>query len=207
MFKQILVTLTCLLLPNTVLSSMADSSTGLSFVPKLNNLDITGVGVRKKGPIKIYSVGMYTTPSLKESLTTIPSTEKKKALDAIRSGAGSSRPVSFLLKMNFKVGAEKMASAIAESVEPRYSSSDKSNVSKLKDLIFQGLVSKGSLASKGTTFEFDCGQNGVTVSVDGKSQGSVQCPELSKAFCGIYLDDKTVSPKLLDNCIENWCSP
>lgn len=34
---------------------MTDSATGIDFSPKLNGLDLFGVGVRKKGPIKVRS--------------------------------------------------------------------------------------------------------------------------------------------------------
>ncbi len=35
--------------------AMTDSATGIDFAPKLNGLDLFGVGVRKKGPIKVRS--------------------------------------------------------------------------------------------------------------------------------------------------------
>ena len=33
--------------------AMTDKATGISFAPKLNELSLFGVGVRKKGPIKV----------------------------------------------------------------------------------------------------------------------------------------------------------
>jgi len=33
--------------------AMTDKATGIDFAPKLNGLDLFGVGVRKKGPIKV----------------------------------------------------------------------------------------------------------------------------------------------------------
>ena len=35
-------------------NAMTDKATGISFAPKLNELNLFGVGVRKKGPIKVY---------------------------------------------------------------------------------------------------------------------------------------------------------
>lgn len=182
--------------------ALIDTATGIAFAPKLGDLEIFGVGVRRKGPIKIYSVGMYSSSVVKESLSLIPSTDENKALSILRSGAKDT-PTSFLLEMNFKVGAEKIASAIAESVAPRHNGSP-SDVNKLKTLIFDGVSSKGA-ATKGTTFLFSCSKEGVTVSVDGKLQGTVASPGLGKAFCDVYLDEDTVSPKMVSSCLENCC--
>jgi len=104
--------------------------------------------------------------------------------------------------MNFKVGAEKMASAIADSISPRHSLD--SEVSQLKDIIFEGVSEKGAV--KGTVIAFDC-SDGVEVTVNGKGRGKVLSPDLAKAFRDVYLDDKCVSPKLRENILENCCAP
>lgn len=186
-------------------SAMTDPATGISFKPTHKNLEITGVGVRKKGPIKIYSVGMYTAASLKDKLRTFSqSRDKPKAFAALLSGAGNERPVSFLLNMSMKAGAAKISGGIAKSLNPRHKG-DAGEVDQLSDLIMKGCEAKGGAATKGTTFQFDCSPSGVDVTVDGKAQGSVPSASLSKAFCGIYLDDNTVSPALRENCLANWC--
>ena len=38
---------------------MTDSATGIDFSPKMNGLDLFGVGVRKKGPIKVRDISYY----------------------------------------------------------------------------------------------------------------------------------------------------
>eukprot|EP00814_Leptocylindrus_danicus_P014570 CAMPEP_0116014734 /NCGR_PEP_ID=MMETSP0321-20121206/6431_1 /TAXON_ID=163516 /ORGANISM="Leptocylindrus danicus var. danicus, Strain B650" /LENGTH=182 /DNA_ID=CAMNT_0003484397 /DNA_START=122 /DNA_END=670 /DNA_ORIENTATION=+ len=182
---------------------MTDKATGISFPSKLMGMPICGVGCRKKGPIKVYSVGMYAS-GLQDRLSAL-SASGAAALAALRKGAGVEDPTTFLLEMNFKVGAEKMASAIAEGVAPRHKGAA-SDVDELKDLIFNGVAKKGA-ATKGTTFQFDCTTSGVDVSVDGKKQGNVASAGLSSAFCDIYLDDKTVSPPLRKSCIEKFCMP
>lgn len=186
--------------------SMTDKATGISFAPKNGELTLFGVGVRKKGPISVYSVGMYCTNALKEKLASMSrSAEKgKAALAALREGAKEDPCAAFLLQMSFKVGAEKISAAIADSVASRHSTA--SEVDSLKSLIFDGVSAKGA-ATKGTTFLFDCSSEGIEVAVDGKVQGSVPSPGLAKAFCDVYLDDKCVSPKLLDSCLENCCAP
>ena len=187
---------------------MTEKATGISFVDKIKeDLRVFGVGVRKKGPIKVYAVGMYCTESVKESLAAISRAaddKGKKAMALLRQGA-KENPTTFLLEMNFKVGAEKMASAIAESVSPRHS--DASEVEDLKTLIFKGVSEKGA-AVKGTKIQFDCNpETGVDVSVDGSEQGNVPSPGLASAFCDVYLDDKCVCPALTQSCLDNCCSP
>ena len=200
--RQIIKLLLCaLLIVSTV--AMKDAATGIPFESKSNGLNIFGVGVRRKGPIKVYSVGMYGSENVQEELSTMSKSEAKgkKAVAALRKGA-SDNPTAFVIKMNFKVGAEKMASAIADSITPRHSSA--SEVGELKDLIFAGVSDKGA-AVKGTVIEFDC-SDGVSVTVDGKSSGKVSSPGLAKAMCDVYLDDKSVSPKLRENILDNCCA-
>jgi Chalcone isomerase-like len=117
----------------------------------------------------------------------------------------SSQNATFLLQMNFKVGAEKMASAIADSVAPRNPSSSGGDLEQLKELIVSGL--NGAPAVKGTTLQFDCHSGvGVDVTVDGKAQGSVDSATLAEAFCNVFLDDKTVSPALKTSILDNCCA-
>merc|ERR1711957_1142946 len=155
--------------------------------------EVIGAGVRKKGPIKVYSVALYAAASLKERLSALSaSREKKEALLSLSQGAGSDEPVTFLLNMNFKVGAEKMAKAISEAVAPRHKGAQ------------SGVDEKGA-ATKGTTMQFDCDETGVSVIVDESSQGRVDSDGLGCAFYEVYLDDNSVSQALRQNCIENWC--
>jgi hypothetical protein len=225
--KNLSAILSCLLVlfssANVVVATMSDKATGISFASKLRELDLFGVGVRKKGPIKVYSVGMYSSEATRESLSTI-SRKDDTAKQVLRSGAKEGE-TSFLLQMNFKVGAEKMASAIAESVAPRHS--DASEVEELKSLIFKGVTEKGA-AVKGTTIQFDCNcsdeevqegekdgggdgvdrkEQGIVVSVDGKEQGTVPSSSLAKSFCDVYLDEKCVSKPLVESILENCCAP
>ena len=160
---------------NTPVAAMTDPDTGIIFAPKTasNDLELCGVGTRRKGPIKVYSVGMYCTAALKEKLAAMSrSADKgKPALAFLRDGV-KQESATFLLKMSFKVGAEKMASAIAESVAPRHAGNP-ADVEQLKGLVFNGISQAGGVAAKGTTFEFDCSPAGVEVAVDGKPQGKV----------------------------------
>lgn len=165
----------------------------------------TYTGVRKKGPIKIYSVACYGNSALKNTLSGISrSKNQKEALSALRDGVKSEN-TTFFLHMSFKVGAEKMASAIAEAVAPRHTGSAK-DVEDLREMIFNGVSEKG--ATKGTTFQFDCeASSGINVTVDGKAQGSVPSPALASAFCDVYCDDNCVSPSMRASCLENCCAP
>lgn len=144
---------------------------------------------------------MYSDSEAKDAISSIPKSNKADAISALRSSIKSASSTTFVLKMNFKVGAEKMAGAIAESVEPR--TSDKAAVETLKQLIVDGIASKGA-AVPGTELQFDCSEEGVKVSVDNREVGVA--PGLCEAFCNVYLDDKAVSPALRDSCVENCCS-
>jgi len=42
------------------------------------------------------------------------------------------------------------------------------------------------------------------VMVDGDEQGEVECETLGSAFVDVFLDDKAVSPKLVESCVNTW---
>ena len=191
-------------------------------------LNLLGVGVRKKGPIKVYSVGVYGTTENRDKLQSSllsnnSNNNKDEALSSLLSGndnnTGVPTVLSFVLKMNFKVSAEKMATAIADSVLPRTTTTTDNNkeegVEILKKLILDGVSSKGA-ATPGTVLQFDCGMENnkgggssggggvVKVIVDGKEVGMVS--GLSIPFANVFLDREGVSPALRDNIIENCSS-
>jgi Chalcone isomerase-like len=201
----------------TVVSSsagtMADPATGINFPNQKNGLEIFGVGVRKKGPIKIYSVACYGNKTVKESLSTISRSRdgEKEAYKAFQNSIvqqSSGSTTSFVLEMAFKVGGNKLAAALTDSVSPRHSGGNAKDVEQLKDLIFQGVSTNGDgAATKGTKIQFDChASTGMDVSVNNKHIGSVTSPTLSKAFCNVYCDDDCVSPALRKSCIEHCCA-
>lgn len=208
--KLLLCLCICLAVANAALTEKA---TGISFAAKLHGKDdaqhnvLFGVGVRKKGPIKVYAVGLYCSEALKETLSEFSKAAEKgkqAAIAALCEGV-KEHPATFLLEMNFKVGAEKMANAIAESVTPRYSGNAK-DVDALKGLIHKGVAPMGAV-KKGNKLQFDCSEEGIAVAVDGKEQGAVPSGLLAAAFCDVYLDKKSVSPTLLECCIEECCGP
>lgn len=181
-------------------AALVDPATRIEFDDSLGGLSLCGVGCRKKGPIKVYSVGLYADAAARARLAPLPKSPQAAALAVLRTALPASAGTTFLLKMNFKVGAEKMAAALADSVAPR--AADAEAVGALKRLILEGVAAKGA-ASPGTTLRFDCGRAGVTVFVDGAEIGSA--PGLGRAFCDVFLDEDGVSPALRESVVENCC--
>ena len=94
---------------------------------------------------------------------------------------------TFLLKMNMKVGAEKMASAIADALKPRCK--DAECIEEFKTVMTDGLP-KG--CSKGMSLSFATKGGKIAMSVNNKSIGTVSSKPLAEAFQGIYTDRKAV---------------
>ena len=185
-------------------SAIKDKATGINFADKAHGLPVFGVGVRTKGPIKVYSVALYGSKSVKNNLAELSRTaDKKEALETLLSGTKKG-PATFLLKFNFKVGAEKVASSITDSISSRFSNTK--DVAKLKQMLCDGVSEKGTTV-KGTTMQFDCSKGGVTAWLDGKNLGYVSSGGLGAAFCEVYLDNKSVSPALRQSCLETCCKP
>jgi len=122
--------------------NISEPLTKLPFPSEIDNAPILGLGVRKKGPIKVYAVGSYRYVNLarwrapesmvKRGLLNLANTYICSkgihqslegmcfACSAIKSFLGrSEEPTTFLLKMNMKVGGPKIANAIADSVGAR----------------------------------------------------------------------------------------
>ena len=199
-------------------AAVIDPATKITFdetIEKSKQLTLLGVGVRKRGPIKVYSVGVYATPDLKSKLLSTTSQTKETALSTLVDSLSSSKSnnnvnpvVTFVLKMNFKVSADKIASAIVDSVIPRAPSDDdaQEHVEQLQKVIIEGVVATGKgAATPGTELEFDCLGNGsVRVTVDGAVVGSAS--GLASAFANVFLDKEGVSPALRENIVENCCT-
>lgn len=146
--------LLALLLVGDVLA-IPEPKTGIDFPSKYQGAALSKVGVRTKGPIKVYAVGMYGE--------------------------------TFLLKMNMKVSAEKMASALGDALKPRCGNSD--CIDEFKGVMTSGLP-KG--CNKGMSLAFITKGGKVSMLANNKSIGSVSSKELAKAFKGIYTDKKAV---------------
>lgn len=187
--------------------SLKEKATGVSFDPKLEDgLFLVGAGVRKKAIINVYAVAMYSSPTAIASLGAL-----KKGKDAQSTLRDSSRTfntftpkTSFVLEMTFKADGKAIAEAIADGVKPRYSGSA-DDVTQLENLIVEGVKSKGGQATKGTIFRFDCDAEGVAVSVDGNMQGKVVSEGMGSALVDVFMDDKAVSPQLVESCMATWC--
>lgn len=183
---------------------LVDSETKIEFEVNLDNgLSLLGVGVRKKGLMKVYSVGVYSSKDVIGRVSSLSKFDKSGAIAALRQSIQSSKDTTttFVLKMAMKVSAEQIAAAIAESVDPR--SPDKVAVETLKQLIIAGVATKGA-ATPGTVLRFDCSYvTGVKVSVDGSEVGVA--PVLSHAFADVFLDENGVTPALRDSIVNNCC--
>ena len=132
--------------------AISEPKTGQSFPDKgLNRL-----GVRYKGPIKVYAVGEYADGS-------------------------------YMLKMSYGVGAQKMTSALADALKPRCN--DAKAISAFEDCLVKGLPNG---APKGTKMVFSTGGGGLKVAVNGKSVGVIGSKKLATAFKNIYCDGNAV---------------
>ena len=182
------------------LKSIHEYSTGITFQPHLNGLYLVGAGVRNKSIVKVYAVAMYSSPTVLLSASSAPSLGM-----AARTFSDSNHATTFRLEMVYSVSAEKIASAIAESVRPRYQGSP-SDIRELESLIIKGVNEFGGQASKGTTFQFECTSQGVLITVNDSLQGGATFEGLGSAFVDVFMDEGAVSPTLVDSCLKTWSS-
>jgi hypothetical protein len=184
------------------LRPIQEYATGIKFAPTLDNgLYLVGAGVRKKSVIKVYAVAMYSTPNVLASASS--STTLHDSARTFDTSASSM--TTFVLEMVYSASAEKIAGAIAESVKPRYDGAA-ADIGRLESLIVEGVNAIGGQATKGTTFRFDCSEEGVAVSVNGIEQGMAVFNGLGSAFVDVFMDGNAVSPTMVDSCVSTWSS-
>ena len=100
---------------------------------------------------------------------------------------GTSEP-TFVLKMSYGVGAEKMANGLVDALKPRFPDGE-ALVEEFKNCLVNGLPDG---APGGTCMEFATAGGSLALTVNGKKVGAIESKPLTEAFCGIYCDDKAV---------------
>ena len=137
-------------------ADIVESRTGQKFPEKRGGAVLNRLGVRYKGPIKVYAVGEYADGT-------------------------------YMLKMSYGVGAQKMTSALADALKPRCS--DAKSISDFEACLLKGLPNG---APKGTKLTFGTGGGGLKVAVNDKAVGSIGSKRLASAFANIYCDGNAV---------------
>mmetsp|Transcript_9134 Transcript_9134/g.11698 ORF Transcript_9134/g.11698 Transcript_9134/m.11698 type:complete len:168 (-) Transcript_9134:345-848(-) len=145
-----------------VAAGPVERRTGIEFPTGYKASTLTKLGVRTKGPIKVYAVGMYEGKADK----------------------------TFMLKMSMGVGAQKMVNALSDALKPRLQTESASEeIGTFEECLVRGLPNG---ASKGTCLVFATAGGKLDIEVDGNNVGSIASPELCSAFCGIYTDSNSV---------------
>jgi hypothetical protein len=170
------------------------------FSDKKDGLDLAGLGIRKKGPINVYSVALYCAkgPCVKDC----GSCDASKLAAKVADGNYAKEVV---LKMSRNVGAEKMAGAISDAVAPRMKGTDMGVLNQLKEAMSTGM-SGG--CKTGTLLSFKApSKSKMIFSINGKAQADLNSAALVRAFLNTYVDNKCVSPTLksdLCTTISGW---
>jgi len=186
----------------SAMSKMQDYQS--NFSSKLDDLSLVGSGIRQKMGIKIYAVAMYVSPALVDAMTGPNPQSDASSRSALRNSVctfeEASPRTSFVLEMILQADSDTIAEAIADSVKLRYVGAD-ADVQYLQALIKEGVETVGGNAHKGETLQFDCTKEGVSVSV-GSYRQTAKFEGLGKAFVDVFMDNGTVSPSLVENCIQ-----
>uniref|UniRef100_A0A7S0Q024 Chalcone isomerase domain-containing protein n=1 Tax=Coccolithus braarudii TaxID=221442 RepID=A0A7S0Q024_9EUKA len=182
-----------------------EPATKVGFKDSLNGQPLVGVGVRKKGPIKVYGIGMYVDAmGSKMSLSKYKQHESALKLPAsffedILGGFGK----TLVLKMVYGVSKEKMAGALAESIKPRMTGG-LAAVSEFEQMLMDGCEThaKDGRACAGTEFQFGVRGSSLGVHVNGKKVGTINSKPLCRALLKCYFDSKSVAPALKSTSAE-----
>ena len=173
-----------------------ESASKHSYVDKCGNLDLAGLGIRKKGPIKVYSVAMYADRAacMKECVDH----------DKFDWFCTSPSPKEVVIKMCRDVGTEKMTKALGDSIGSRMGGKDPAALNQLKIAIQKGFEKIGG-AKAGAKLTFKSQNSKLSLSINGKQQTECSSAALVKAFYGTYTDDNAVSPTLKAD-FKKWLS-
>ena len=175
-----------------VAGTRKDPTTGIAFSEKSSfhvgkNLNLLGIGTRKKAIVNIYSVGVYVSNPIQRSISASNSKTKKSVCDTILE---SKSPKAVKLIFAMGVGPEKIAEAVSQL------SGVKESVQKaFHDLVLNGMGDGKMKASEFLTFEWK-GEDVIAVTVRGKYVGEMKDVSLAKGVLALYVGQKSVSPSL-----------
>mmetsp|Transcript_17286 Transcript_17286/g.31010 ORF Transcript_17286/g.31010 Transcript_17286/m.31010 type:complete len:275 (+) Transcript_17286:43-867(+) len=163
-------------------------------VGKLPGQTFVGGGVRAKGPISVYNVNMFIGNRAKSSLSAYKGKDLKKEKGFIDTFEKSGFQKTIQIKMLRSVAPSKMVSSFNEAVSSRMPKSQFDKLSSSLDSLLNKAFDKKS-SSKGAQITFSmAGGTAFSISVDGKSKGSIWSSALCKAFTDIYVGPKSVTP-------------
>ena len=137
-------------------ADLTEPKTSLKFPEKRSGAALSRLGVRYKGPIKVYAVGEYADGT-------------------------------YMLKMSYGVGAQKMTSALADALKPRCS--DKKAIAEFEEATLKGLPNG---APKGTKLVFSTSGGKLGITINDKVVGTVKSKVLASAFANVYCDKNAV---------------
>ena len=206
---------------------VVEPATGIAFDDRLDDgLTLLGVGCRRKGPLKVYAVGLYGDDAVRARLADLPADGGGGGGGggggtALRDAAGAGA-TALLLKMHLKVGAAKMGAALEEGTAARLTTTDGDGgaaaAGRLGALVSDGVGREcaGGAAVPGTTLRFACGggagtgDGAVAVAVDGRAAGTVDDASsvgagVGPALRGLFLDGDGVAPTLRASVAARCC--
>lgn len=185
-----------------------EPATKINFKDSQGGQSLVGVGVRKKGPIKVYGVGMYADKLGAKMALSKFSKYKDSPVSEVPAAFYQALTGSFgktlVLKMSYGVSKEKMAGALASSIKPRMGGGGGQVLADFEQALLDGCEAhaKGGRACAGTEFAFKVKGSSLGVSVNGKQVKTLSSAPLCKALLNCYFDAKTVSPALKSTCAE-----
>jgi hypothetical protein len=179
-----------------IASARVESASKHAYADSLSGLYLAGVGIRKKGPVKVYSVGLYVDK--KECVKNCGDPFNKNFGSKL---ADSSYAKELILKMARDVTADKMANAIAEVVGGRMGGKDSKQLEDLRSAMENGFAKSGG-AKTGCCLSFKSLRSKLIFSINGKKQVEVGSAVLVRAFLNTYVDQNCVSPGLKSDICE-----
>ena len=181
----------------TTTTTRVDPTTGIAFDEKASffhvhkNLQLRGVGTRKKAILNIYSMGMYVSPPLAKELDKVDTTTGNASI--CKTILDSKAPRAVQLHMNMGIGPEKIAEAVSgiEGVEEQVRKT-------FHDMLLEGMGEGKMKSGEVLTFEWK-GNEEIFVTVRGSYIGSVKDAALAQGVLALYVGPKSVSPSLRRN--------
>ena len=190
--------LICLLVFAVLTSARKEPASGLSFGDTCGSLDLAGVGIRKKGPIKVYAVALFADKAACKNECSDPSSDNLNWF----CDSGASKEIE--LKRVRDVGTEKMTSAIGDAIGSRMGGKDKAALNQLTTAMQAGFEKTGG-AKAGTKLTFKSQKSKISLHINGNQQTECSSSALVSAFYGTYTDKNCVSPSLKAD-FKKWLS-
>ncbi|KAL7553933.1 hypothetical protein ACHAWF_017290 [Thalassiosira exigua] len=168
------------------------------FHERLGNVLLLGNGVRERLGQNVYSMALYSDEQVKDTMHLVPKVPKENAIESLCAALKRSSQSTLLLELTTEMSSQEMIEDLLGIISSRVI--DSTTLENINNVM---RADGKETLTEGTDVRFDCTDQGVYFTIDGKELGGI--PGFSTAFLDTYLSD-AISPSMIASVLDYCCN-